>query len=73
MKQLTNEYLHCLSVVGEKVEYKRAYYWMRLYENFFGEVITNKEKPFEEVYEKSKQSKDIMVYRFDGEGISYQP
>jgi hypothetical protein len=72
-KQLTNEYLHCLSVVGDRVTFKRAYYWMRMYENFFGDLITFEEKDFDEIFNQRKSSKDIMVYRFDGDGIAYQP
>lgn len=72
-KQLTNEYLHCLSVLRDKVEFKRVYYWMRMYENFFGDPISFEEKDFDEVFKTRGLSKDCMVYRFDGDGISYQP
>lgn len=71
-KQICLEYLHCLSHERHKVPFKRVYLWMRLYENFMGTALLNEEIECSELFE-TLTSSNVMVYRYEDEGIVFQP
>lgn len=63
-KQYGLEALHCIATVGDKVLFKRLYHWLRLYDHFLSNPLSDEDVGLEKAMEYSRGGKYIYLAHF---------